>query len=59
MLIETDKIGDEHRNVKVMYQRLVDNGIVAATLRTNGDSKSCKAVPEINKQIGAPLPNAN
>ena len=47
-----DTIGDEYRNVSIGYQRLVDKGIVASTVVTDGDSKACKAVADINTKIG-------
>ena len=47
-------IGDEHRNTTIAYQGLVDNGVLAGTITTDGDSRAAMAVEEINASCGGP-----
>lgn len=51
-----DTIGDEFRNMKIMYTRLTQNGLIAGILVTDGDSQACKAVTEVNERLGAKPP---
>ena len=51
-----DTIGDEHRNVTAAYSELTGSGVIASTITSDGDSKSCKAVQDINSKFNFPIP---